>query len=278
MKILYIDIYFIINFTTDLLALYFAGSIAKVGSSMLRLIISSLFGAAAACFAALVNIGFWQYAAMLLLSAVIMTVIYARPCNLLRRAKLLVSFLVTETLLGGSVSFLFSLMEKYVSPLIKDDGGAENRDLLLLSMSVLLSYGVIRLSFSVLRGSISEKNAEFTVKLLGKTQSFTGFIDSGNLVIDPISGSPVILIKRSAFDLTDKSSAITDTEDRELQKRIRIIPTSSIGGKKILYGIRVDEVEFAGKHTCKYTGSIIALDECSGDYHGYNALIPSSII
>ena len=278
MEILYIDIYFMINFTTDLLALYFAGNVAKVGSSIIRLILASLFGAGIACIVALADIAFGLYAAILSITAVIMTVVYAKVCNWVKRVKLFVAFLVTETLLGGSVSFLFSFMEKYVSPLIKDDGGAENRDLLLISMSVLLSYGIIKLSFNALSGSLNEKNASFTVKLFENTQSFIGFVDSGNLIIDPISGMPVILIKRGAFDLSDKEKPLSETNDRELQKRIRIIPTSSIGGERLLYGIRVDEVEFSGKHRCKYSGVVIALDEHAGDYHGYSALIPSSYI
>ena len=49
MKTFYIDVYFLINFTTDILALYFAASLNKIKSSAMRLILAGAFGAAVAC-------------------------------------------------------------------------------------------------------------------------------------------------------------------------------------------------------------------------------------
>ena len=45
MKTLYIDVYFLINFTVDILALYFAALFSKMPTNAKRLILSSLFGA-----------------------------------------------------------------------------------------------------------------------------------------------------------------------------------------------------------------------------------------
>ena len=45
MQTLYIDVYFLINFTVDFLALYFASVFSRVPTSVKRLIFSSLLGA-----------------------------------------------------------------------------------------------------------------------------------------------------------------------------------------------------------------------------------------
>ena len=42
---LYVDVYFLINFTVDILALYFAAIFSKVPTSTRRLIISAVIGA-----------------------------------------------------------------------------------------------------------------------------------------------------------------------------------------------------------------------------------------
>ena len=45
MKTIYIDVYFLINFSVDLLALYFAAMFMKIRATNLRLVLAALVGA-----------------------------------------------------------------------------------------------------------------------------------------------------------------------------------------------------------------------------------------
>ena len=56
MKVFYIDVYFLINFTVDILALYSAGLFSGIKTTLPRLIISSFTGGAVACVFAVFNL------------------------------------------------------------------------------------------------------------------------------------------------------------------------------------------------------------------------------
>ena len=68
MQVLYIDIYFLINFTVDLLALYFAAELARVKSTVFRIISSSLIGAFAACVIVLNEPGIFNFSVIAILT------------------------------------------------------------------------------------------------------------------------------------------------------------------------------------------------------------------
>ena len=53
MRTFYIDVYFLINLTVDILALYFSAIFSKTPTSIKRLLIAGIIGAASAVFVAL---------------------------------------------------------------------------------------------------------------------------------------------------------------------------------------------------------------------------------
>ena len=99
MQTFYIDIYFLINFTVDILALYFSALFTKVESTVKRLILSSTFGALLASVIALVvPVGF-VFLAILLIGTWLTIEIFINKSTLLRKFKFYIAFLVFETLI-----------------------------------------------------------------------------------------------------------------------------------------------------------------------------------
>lgn len=277
MDTLYIDVYFLINFTVDILSLYFAGLFSRVRTTPARIVSCATVGALFACGAALFDFSTYIYIPMLLLSAMLITVLFSKKVGFLRRFKLLCAFLIFETFIGGAVGYAYGLLDKFLYPKLTEDSGAENRELLLLSITVLLSFGVIKLFFYVFRGTPTDENVNFTVSLMGKTQSFDALVDSGNLLLDPLTSSPIILIKRRAFDLLSKDADILGSDIDEIRRRVRIIPAKGLGNQKMLQGLRVDFVSLE-KREEKIYNAIIAFDDEEGDYGGYSALMPKTLV
>ena len=276
MKTLYIDVYFLINFTVDLLSLYFGALLAKVKSSVKRLITASFISAAFACFIVLSNFSGILYAVVLVANAMLVTMIFCGKITLIREVKLFLAFLVFETLIGGFVAFIYGVLDRYFYPLF-DIGaiGAENKKLIILALLIMIAYGILRLLLIIFSGSTEEANARLSITILGKEATTDALVDSGNLLRDPIDSSAVVIVKRSAINNIIGSKKITD--DERFKTRIRIIPIKTLTEEKILIGIKSDFIVICGREL-KFENTVIAIDEEEGSFAGYSALLPSCFL
>lgn len=278
MQTLYIDVYFLINFTVDVLALYFASRFSGVKSTVLRLVLSGAVGSAFACAVVLLNFRGVLFLLALVLSSLLISFIFGGKITHLHRFKLFSSFLIFETLIGGLVSFSYSLLDKYMYPNLREEEmGAENRSVLLLALLVLLAFGIIRIMFLLFSGIKSEKRAEIKICFLGKAVKLLALVDSGNLVRDPMSAKPVIIVKKGAVKhLLGNCESPEVSEDINVRARVRLIPVEGVGGSKMLVGVRSDFVELDGGR--RISEIVIALDNELGDFGGFNALMPAALL
>ena len=282
-KTLYIDVYFLINFTVDILSLYFASSFSKVPTSSKRLIIAALAGALIAVFVVLLpEIKVIKY----LLSTVgllIMGIIAPKKVTAKRRIKFIFAFLIFEALAGGGVSFFWGFLDKYISRLfIGIEGGAVNRKMLFLSLIVLLSIGVFKMLVSFFSNIESEGSVEIEISFLDKNKKITAFIDSGNLAVDPMDMSPVLLLKKDvAKDILPENIinlCDIDMLERGIKKRIRLIPISRGGETHVLVGVKADSVRIVKDDINEELFVTVAIDKEGGTFGGFMALMPSAAL
>ena len=270
-KTLYIDVYFLINFTVDLLSLYFGALTAKVKSSVKRLIIASFLSASFACLIVLLNLKRFLFVFVLILNAVTVTCVFCGKISFLRKTKLFIAFLFFETLIGGFVTFIYGLLDRYFYPLF-DEGmaGAENKNLILLAFLILMVYGILHMLLIIFGSSQAEKNVKIKIVVFENEISTEALVDSGNMLCDPFDSSPVVIVKR-----VELSSLIGDkpvSENEKFKARLRLIPAKSIMGEKIFIGIRSDYI-IIGK--TKFENTVIAVDDGGGSFGGYSALLPA---
>ena len=143
MRTLYIDIYFLINLTVDIISLYFASRFSKIKTTTRRLILSATLGALSAVGVVFFPENVWLKLLVSGVSLIIMGLVTPLGASLRRKVKFTISFLVFESLIGGIVSLIWNLFDKYLSSAISDlEGGAVNRKMLFLSLIVLLCIGV----------------------------------------------------------------------------------------------------------------------------------------
>ena len=278
MKTFYIDVYFLINFTTDILALYFAASLNKIKSTVLRLILAGCFGSAIACVIVLFDLSGALFVAVFLSGIVITVEIFCPLETKIRKFKMLFAFLLFETLIGGAVSFIYGLLDKYFYPMVSDQSfGAENRRLLLIALMILITYGLLKLVFVVFYSSKSEKNVRISICICGETEGVTALVDSGCFLCDPLDGKPVVIVKSNFVGLTRRFGDVSASESAEIKRRVRIIPVRSLGAERILMGLRTDYIEIEGRKE-RYENIVIALDNEEGSFGGYPALAPLTLI
>jgi len=282
-KTLYIDVYFLINFTVDILSLYFAAVFSKIPTTTKRLIISAAIGALVSVIAVLLP---ERPLIKLIFSAVglfLMGYIAPKPMNLRRKIKFIFSFIIFTALVGGAVTFIWDIFDKYLSDLFTDaQGGAVNRKMLIMSVIVLLSIGVFKMLVSFFSNNQSEESAMIEISFLNNTAVMSAFVDSGNLAVDPMDMSPIVLIKKDAAKTILPENIIElsniDSLDRGIKKRIRLIPVTRGGETHVLIGVKADSVKVINGDNREEIRVTVAIDKEGGSFGGYEALMPSAAL
>ncbi len=279
MRIFYIDVYFLINFTVDLLALYFSAALLHFPMHRVRLSIAAAVGAAFASASVLLYERTALVFALSLLSLFVMVLLVARGASLYRRIRFALSFFLFQLLIGGIVHWGYGALKNGLGNIQATDG-VENRGLLYLSVLILLAIGILRLSMGLLSHARSEKSLSVEITVGEKSYAGAALVDSGNFLRDPLDGSAVVLIKPSAARrllppafLSENTSALSE----EYRKRLRLIPVRVMGMQRILFGIRPDRFTIRDGRKREQIRVIIAYDKEEGSFEGYSVLIPSAV-
>ena len=94
--------------------------------------------------------------------------------------------------------------------------------------------------------------------------------DSGNLLREPISGLPVILLRPGVLPGGEPL-----TLERPGQ---RVIPFSSAGGSDILIGFRADSITLKTLTRKKDIQAYLAFDKAGNGFAGTDGLFPASLL
>ena len=280
MRTIYIDVYFLINFTVDLLALHFASAFSKVPVKTFNMIISAVLGGVYSVATVLMPENLALFISVSTISLVLICFICTHKVSFGRQLKFTVAFFVFLILIGGIVYLAFTFADSHLT-FEEAEEKLQNRTLLLLSIAVLLSMGIIRLLFIMFDGAPSEKNVNVKIELQGRKINFDAFVDSGNLVRDPIDSTAVMFIKRPLCEKLFPEGIPEFHEGKISEKykgHIRLIPIRRSDKTEILYGLRPDKVSVLIGKKEERIKITIALDNEGGTFGGYEALMPISAL
>lgn len=280
MQVLYVDVYFLINFTVDIISLFLAVKLLHIKTTLPRLLMLSSLGAIY-CVAEVL----WLDGAVLkiifsVLFLLLCAILVSRDASVIRRIKFLIAFIFVEMLLGGIVDFIYGVLDKY-SDVLEElvSGNPENREALLFSLVILLAIGVLKLFITVLSGAKDVKSTRLSLTVGGKSVSCDALVDSGNLVKDPMNMNPVVFIKpalakellpREILELTE-----LETLGADLRKRIRLIPVTRGGETHVMTGVVPESAILSDSGEISVT---VAIDKEEGTFGGYEALVPLCVI
>ena len=277
MQTIYVDIYFLINFTLDLLSLHLASAFTKIYVSPRRLLISSIIGGLYSVVLVFLPKNFFVFIIGSVLFFGLILFLCTGSYRTIRKIKYIVAFLMMQIIIGGMVYFSYGVLERAVhkASLSEIEG---NKNLLILALVVLLSIGVLKILLMLFRNNMSQSNAKLKVIVFDKEYFIDALIDSGNFAKDPMDMSPVMLVKRNfsekifPYGIPDilKTEVISD----KIKKRIRAVPISTATESKILCGFRPDSVFVLKNKVFEKINLTIAFDEEGGSFAGYDALIP----
>ncbi len=278
MQTLYIDVYFFINFTVDMLSLFISSKLCALYVRFRRLFLLSFFFSLFAC-AYILFKGIILKICVSVLFFLFFTVFIARNMSILRRIKAFITFYITQALLGGIVYSMYVWIERNLSgKLLPGSLDSENRYALVISLLILFSIGVIKILLMLLPSDIKEENIKISLKIGGAYVEADALIDSGNLVCDPMNMSPVVFIKENLAERILPENIISlsnvDALPLDLQRRIRLIPLTRNGETHVIVGVRMDKVELIRNNKREEINVTVAIDNERGTFGGYFALLP----
>ena len=282
MQTLYIDVYFLINFSVDFLALYFACSMIRMPTTIVRLLLGGTIGALTAIVNLFLSHEILGYS-VLFAGFCGMIFVASRRVSLYRRFKLAFCFSIVEMLLGGLVHLAYGYLDRNLGENADAGiGGSEHRGLLLLAVIVLLSIGVFKCLVSIFTFTGGSTTVEVDIRLNGRRVVTEALVDTGNLAKDPFDMRSVMLVGSDvAEELLNGKLESDDAALRlggELQRRLRLIPVNFGKRRQLLMGFLPDAVYVGTDKGLQEVDVVIAVDKEGGKYGGRSVLMPSVVI
>ncbi len=292
MQVVYIDVLFLVNFCMDFLALWFSGGFLRLPRKKLPLVLASVLGAVYA-------IGTLLWAGHPLVSMLIGAamafllcyVAYGRECRRRLFVTLSAVFYVISCLFGGMITAFYSLLERFFRDrraFYEALAGGEGKIALFFSLMLIVTLVAGGFKRFFLPRTV-ERTAKVDVRVGKERVMLSALVDTGNTLCDPLSGRACIVIDPDAVHgvvpsdvlaFSDGGRLDTALLSEESGRRIRLIPTESVGGDRLLVGFLPDRIEVTasdGKGR-RAVEAILVIDEDGGGFNGHAALLPPVLI
>lgn len=270
---IYLDIILLENLCMNYIILFATGLIHRTKIKGWRIFISSLLGSVYAIlsFAPILEI----YSSLLfkVILSFVMVYIAFGPSNVKLLIKQLVVFYLVSFAFGGCAFCLLYFIRPQ-DILMRNGVLTGTYPIKIALLGGIVGFVIVNIAFKVVKGKLSKKDmfCEVTVFLNNKQKTIRAFIDTGNLLKDPISGMPVMVIEAVELEemipkeITMHVNEILEGKNMEILSRIpseyklkfRVIPFSSLGKQNgMLLGFIADKVELRTEENIQQLSNII---------------------
>ncbi len=282
--VIYADSLFAVNFSMDFLALYISAKLMHMKIRPLRLAGGAAFGA----LFALVTLIAEYYVPNEIFTFIMIfgTVTCALVMSAIAFGGHIIGTAITygavNVGLGGIMTAIYSIIGRLaVSAGEMPKGNASASPIAFIIISLI--SGAVSLLYGKLKDTASEKQQVCAcIGAFGKECTLTLLCDSGNLLRDPFSGKPVVIVSAAVMEGVLPSRIILALENSEhisqltddIKKRIRMIPASSATGSGVLFGFIPDYISIDGRKI----DAITAITPQAADYGGCDGIIPQTVV
>ena len=270
---IYIDVVLVENLIMNYIILLATGIIMKIKIKHLRLIISSLIGAIYTILTYVITIQIYSnFLLKFILSMMIIYVAY-NPPNVKKMWKYLIVFYLTSFVFGGA-AFALIYIVKPQDILMKNGLFLGTYPLKNVVLAGIVGFISITTTFKIVKNKITKKDIykEIKIEMDGKQIQLNAMLDTGNMLKDPITEKPVIVVEKIILyevlpkELLDNIENILggdlkniseDIRDKYI-KKIKFIPFSSLGRQNgMLVGIKPDFIEIVEEQKIQKRNDII---------------------
>ena len=286
----YVDLFFMINFSMDFLCLFLCAKLMSERIRVGRFILAASFGGIYASAALFLSVGGGAAALMDMVACAVLAFIAFFSRGRLRSLPALsVVYIAVSAVLGGFMTLLFNFFNR-LGLSQKISGGESAEDSLsvwLLLILAVIGGAAARIWVVFFKKKGLAREAEIEVFFEGRSVRLRAMADSGNLLRDPISGKPCVVIDRKylfgvfpagLLSLSRSHSSSIGDIPHEYARRICFIPTKTAVGEGLLMGVRADRVSVIREKSRKDVEAVVVISELGKSACGCGALIPPELL
>ena len=254
---IYLDIVLAENLCMNYIILLATGFIMKIKIKHKNLIISALIGAIYAILAYMDIFPLPSNTFIKIIVSICMAYIAFVPKSIKGLLKTLILFYLICFAFGGcAFALLYFIMPQDI--FIRDGVYIGTYPIKIALLGGVVGFAITYVAFKVVKNKINKKSLIYCLEITveGKTIQVNAMLDTGNMLKDPITQTPVVVVEKSKLEQLLPKSILERTEvilggewqeDEEALKyraRFKIIPFSSIGKQNgMLLGFKVDKVK-----------------------------------
>ena len=195
---IYVDIVLIENLIMNYIILYATSIILRRKAKKCKLIIGSLVGAIYSITAYIITIPIYSSLTIKFILSIIIVYISFNAQNVRQLARDILIFYLISFAFGG-VAFALIYVVKPQDILMKNGLFLGTYALKTVSLGAIVAFLLVIGGFKVLKIKMTKKDmlCDIVVSLNGKEIETKAMIDSGNLLREPITNTPVIILEHT---------------------------------------------------------------------------------
>ena len=272
---IYIDVVLFENLIMNYIILLATGIILKIKIKHLRLIIASLIGAIYSIFGYISNIKAYSNMILKIILSIIIIYVAYNPQDVKKMWKELLVFYLTSFAFGGA-AFALIYIVKPQDILMKNGLFLGTYPLKTVILAAIVTFILIIGVFKIVKSKISKKDMfkDIKINIEGKEVQVKAMVDTGNMLKEPISGKPVIVVEHTLlYDILPKEilnnlekilggdiESLPDEIKNKYISKLKFIPFSSLGKQNgMLIGIKPTYVEVMQEENTKKEDVIIGI-------------------
>ena len=293
---IYLDVIFLENIVINYIILYVTGLISKIQIKQKRLMAGALIGAFYSIIYYVLNLKIYSsFIIKIILSIVIIYVAFNSNSfkDLLKKVLL---FYLTSFVFGGSaIAIIYMVNSQNIT--IQNGVLVGSYTIRTVLIGIVIAYFTIIFAFRILKTKISKKDLICEIEIIfnNKKIKSKALIDTGNLLKEPITNLPVIVMERTLLDEVLPKEILNNSEEilggdfskipenikEKYYSKLKVIPYSSLGKQNgMLLGIKGENlVVYLKDEILHLDKAIIAIYDKSLTKRGeYRSLLGLGII
>ena len=256
---IYIDVVFLENLVMNSIILVASGIILKKKMKWIRIILASSLGAIYTIIGYISVLEIYSNLILKVILSILIIYIAFNPQTVKQLWKDVLIFYLTSFVFGG-VAFALIYVVKPQDILMKNGLFLGTYPLKTVLLAAIVAFIIIIAAFAIVKTKFSKKDmfCDVEVELNNKKIKTRAMIDTGNLLKEPITNTPVIVLEHTLLyecvpkEILDNLESILGGELVKIPEKVRneyisklkLIPFASLGKQNgMLVGIKADSLK-----------------------------------
>ena len=253
---IYLDVIFLENIVINYIMLYVTGIISKAQKKKKRLFLGALIGAVYSVIYYLFRLKIYSSFIIKIILSIVIIYVAFKSTNFKDLLKKILLFYLSSFVFGGAaIAIIYMVNSQNIT--IQNGVLVGSYTLRTVLIGIVVAYFTIIFAFKIIKISKKDLICDIEVTLNNKIIKTKALIDTGNLLKEPITNLPVIVMEHTLlYDVMPKEilnnveeilggdfSKIPEHMKEEYSSKLKVIPFSSLGKQNgMLLGIRAENL------------------------------------